>query len=185
MISTKTESFAWSADAAGMILSLRTPEARKIAESVKQGRPYTVEIKEYRKKRSLDQNALYWGVLTQFAQAMHMSNSEAHNRMLRDYGTLKRWGDKLGYVVLPDTDEVERQTLEDETEHLKPTSQVKEGYDGQMYRTYMVLKGSSSYDTAEMTRLLDGLIAECKEIGIDVLTEQERSLLEDLRRNGK
>lgn len=178
MITTKTESFAWSADAAGMILSLRTPEARKIAESVKQGMPYTVEIKEYRKKRSINQNSLYWSVLTQFARAMRMSNAEAHNRMLRDYGQVKRFGDKIAFVVLPDTDEVEQQTLEAETEHLRPTSQVKEGKDGQMYRTYMMLKGSSSYDTAEMTQLIDGLIDECEQVGLEVLSEQTRSLLE-------
>lgn len=183
MIATKTDSIAWSADAAGMILSLRTPEARRIAETVKQGKPYTVEIKEYRKKRSLDQNALYWSVLTQFASAMHMSNNEAHNRMLRDYGQVKRFGDKIAFVVLPDTDEVERQTLEAETEHLKPTSQVKIGNDGMNYRTYMMLKGSSSYDTAEMTRLLDGLLEECRQIGIEVLSDQERTLLEEF--NGR
>ncbi len=180
MIATRTESIAWSADAAGLILSLRTPEARRIAETVKPGKAYTVEIREYRKKRSLDQNALYWKILGEFARAMRMSNAEAHNRMLRDYGQLKRFGDKIAYVVLPDTDEVERQTLEAETEHLKPTSQVKEGNDGRMYRTYMMLKGSSGYDTAEMTRLIDGLIAECREIGIDVISEQERTLLEAL-----
>ena len=180
MISTKTESIAWSADAAGLILSLRTPEARRIAESIKPGKPYTVEIKEFRKKRSLDQNALYWKILTQFAEAMGMSNAEAHNRMLRDFGQIKRYGEKIGLVVLPDTEEIERQTLEDTTEHLKPTSQVKEGKDGLMYRTYMMLKGSSCYDTAEMTRLLDGLIEECRQIGIDVISDQERSLLEDL-----
>lgn len=179
MLTLQSDSFAWSADAAGMILSLRTPQARKIAETVKPGKPYTIEIKEYRKKRSLDQNSLYWSVLTQFARAMRMSNAEAHNRMLRDYGQIKRFGDKIAYVVLPDTDEVERQTLEAETEHLKPTSQVKEGKDGQNYRTYMMLKGSSSYDTAEMTRLIDGLIDECENVGLDVLSEQTRSLLEE------
>ena len=183
MITTKTESFAWSADAAGMILSLRTPEARRIAESVKQGKPYTVEIKEYRKKRTLDQNSLYWSVLTQFARAMRMSNAEAHNRMLRDYGQIARYGDKVAFVILPDTEEVEQQTLEAETEHLRPTSQIKEGNDGMMYRTYVLLRGSSTYDTAEMTRLIDGLIDECEQVGLEVLSEQTRSLLEDL--NGK
>ena len=183
MISTKTESIAWSADAAGLILSLRTPEARRIAESVKQGKPYTVEIKEYRKKRSLDQNALYWKVLTEFARAMEMSNPEAHNQMLRMYGQLERYDDRPVYVVLPDTPEAEVKASCSETYHVKPTSQVKYGSDGRGYRTYMLLRGSSTYDTAEMTRLLNGLIDECREIGIEVLTEQERSLLEDL--NGR
>lgn len=184
MITTKTESFAWSADAAGMILSLRTPEARKIAETVKQGKPYTVEIKEYRKKRSLDQNALYWKVLTVFAEALDMGNAEAHNRMLRAYGQLERYEDDTPvYMVLPDTEAAEKKALDAETYHVKPTSQVKQGRDGRDYRTYMLLRGSSTYSTQEFSRLLNGLLDECRNIGIDVLTEQERSLLEDL--NGK
>jgi len=183
MISVQSDSFAWSADAAGMILSLRTPEARKIAETVKQGKPYTVEIKEYRKKRSLDQNAMYWSVLTQFAKAMRMGNSEAHNRMLRDYGQLERYEDRPVYVVLPDTEEAERYALDAESYHVKPTSQVKHGNDGKDYRTYMLLRGSSTYDTTEMTRLLDGLLDECRQIGIDVLSDEERALLEAF--NGK
>lgn len=179
MITTKTESFAWSADAAGMILSLRTPEARRIAETVKKDKAYTVEIKEYRKKRSLDQNSLYWAVLTQFARTMRMSNAEAHNQMLRDYGQLAFFGGKVVYVILPDTDEVERQTLEAETEHLKPTSSTRYGKDGVTYRTYMLLRGSSTYTTEEMSRLLNGLLEECRQIGLDVLSDQERALLEE------
>ena len=179
MITTKTTSLSWSADAAGLILSLRTPEARKIAETVKPEKTYTVEIKEYRKKRSLDQNALYWACLTEFAQTLHMSNSEAHNRMLRSYGQLERYEDKPVYVVLPDTDEAEQKAIEAETYHVKPTSQVKHGNDGQAYRTYMLLRGSSTYTTQEMKRLLDGLIAEMEGIGLDVISPQSRSLLEE------
>ena len=37
--------------------------------------------------------------------------------------------------------------------------------------------GSSSYDTAEMARLIDWLVDEAKELDIDVLTPKERSLL--------
>lgn len=179
MISVQSDSFAWSADAAGMVLSLRTPEARRIAETVKKDKTYTVEIKEYRKKRTLDQNSLYWSVLTQFARAVHLSNAEAHNQMLRDYGQLAFFGGKVVYVILPDTEDVERQTLEAETEHLKPTSSTRYGNDGVTYRTYILLRGSSTYNTAEMTRLIDGLIQECEYVGLEVLSEQTRSLLEE------
>jgi hypothetical protein len=177
MIAVHTDSITWSADAAGMNLLLRTPDARKIAESVKPGKEYTAEIKEYRPKRSLDQNALYWSVLTKFADSVGISNNEAHNRMLRAYGQLERYDSNLVYVVLPDTDEAEAQANEAETYHVKPTSQVKEGRDGKMYRTYMLLRGSSTYNTSEFRRLLDGLLYECKQIGVDVLSDRERSLL--------
>lgn len=177
MISCQTDSLTWSADAAGMSLSLRTPLARQIVDAVKQGKTYTVEIKEYRKKRSLNQNDMYWSVLTSFAEALNISNARAHNLLLRRYGQLERYEDKPVYVVLPDTEDAEKRADEAESYHLKPTSQVKEGKDGQMYRTYMLLRGSSTYNTKEMTRLLDGLLDECKEVGIAVMTEREASLL--------
>lgn len=177
MISCQTDSLTWSADAAGMSLSLRTPLARRIVDAVKQGKTYTVEIKEYRKKRSLNQNDMYWSVLTSFAEALNISNARAHNLLLRRYGQLERYEDKPVYVVLPDTEEAEKRADEAESYHLKPTSQVKEGKDGQMYRTYMLLRGSSTYNTKEMTRLLSGLLDECKEVGIAVMTEREASLL--------
>lgn len=177
MISCQTDKFTWSADAAGMSLSLRTPLARRIVDAVKQGKTYTVEIKEYRKKRSLNQNDMYWSVLTSFAEVLNISNARAHNLLLRRYGQLERYEDKPVYVVLPDTEEAEKRADEAESYHLKPTSQVKEGKDGQMYRTYMLLRGSSTYNTKEMTRLLEGLLDECKEMGIAVMTEREASLL--------
>lgn len=177
MISCQTDSLTWSADAAGMSLSLRTPLARQIVDAVKQGKTYTVEIKEYRKKRSLNQNDMYWSVLTSFAEVLNISNARAHNLLLRRYGQLERYEDKPVYVVLPDTEEAEKRADEAESYHLKPTSQVKEGKDGQMYRTYMLLRGSSTYNTKEMTRLLEGLLDECKEMGIAVMTEREASLL--------
>ena len=42
-----------------------------------------------------------------------------------------------------------------------------------MYRTYMMLKGSSEYDTKEMSHLIDGLVSECKEMGIETLPPEE------------
>lgn len=177
MIDFQTDGFAWSADAAGMNLLVRTPQARQIVDAVKQGKTYTVAIKEYRKKRSLDQNAMYWSVLTTFAEALSISNAKAHNLLLRRYGQLERYDDRPVYVVLPDTEDAEAKADEAETYHLKPTSQVKHGKDGKAYRTWMLLRGSSTYDTQEMTRLLDGLLDECKEMGIAVMTEREASLL--------
>ena len=37
----------------------------------------------------------------------------------------------------------------------------------------MMLKGSSEYDTKEMSHLIDGLVSECKEMGIETLPPEE------------
>ena len=63
--------------------------------------------------------------------------------------------------------------MEADAYHIKPTSEVKLGRDGKMYRTYYLLRGSSTYDTEEMSRLIDGLVDECKDAGIETLPPDE------------
>ena len=164
--------FRWSADQSGQWLSIRTPAAREIIESLDPNKVYSVEIKEKKKKRSLDQNALYWVVLTQVARKLGISNPRCHNLMLRRYGVPERYGDQAVYVVLPDTDEASEKAAEAETYHLKPTSQVKAGKDGNNYRTYLLLRGSSTYDSSEMSRLVNGVLDEAKELGIEMIWEE-------------
>lgn len=164
--------FRWSADQSGQYLSIRTPAAREIVESLDPDKVYAVEIKEKKKKRSLDQNALYWAVLTQVARKLGISNPRCHNLMLRRYGVLERYGDQVVYVVLPDTEETYEKAAEAETYHLKPTSQVKAGKDGKNYRTYLLLRGSSTYDSSEMSRLVNGVLDEAKELGIEMIWEE-------------
>ena len=133
----------------------------------------TVELKQYREKRSLDANAYYWVLTGKLAEAVGQSNSWMHNHLLRQYGQLQIIDDQGVYLVLPDTEEAQKAIDESETYHLKPTSQVKPGKGGKMYRTYMMLKGSREYDTKEMARLIDGLVKECKEAGIETLPPEE------------
>lgn len=137
-----------------------------------QGKELTICIKRYRKKRSLDANGYYWQLITQLANKLNASKDELHNLMLRRYGQLMIVDGQAVYTVLPDTEEAEKAILRAETYHLKPTSQVKQGKGGKTYRTYMMLKGSSEYDTAEMSALIDGLVSECKEQGIETLTSE-------------
>lgn len=181
-ITAASELITYGADMDGDFLAVHVPQARKVLEQLEPGKKYVVEIKPYRKKRSLDANAMYWKILSDFAIKLRISNSFAHNMMLRRYGQVERYDDELVYVFLPDTEEAERKADEAETYHLKPTSQTKQGKDGS-YRAYMLLRGSKTYDTSEFSRLLTGLIDECKEIGLDVLTERERELLYGVERN--
>ena len=171
MIGLVSNSFGWSMDGAGYSLTVRTDRARDIAGKLDPTKRYKVEIREYRKKRSLDQNAMYWALLTKVAQKVGRSNAYLHNEMLRKYGQLERFGEKSALIVLPDTDEAREKVDEAETYHLKPTSEVKTGRDGKAYRTYLLLRGSSTYDTAEFKRLLDGLVDEAKQVGVELVWE--------------
>lgn len=132
-----------------------------------------VTIKKHRKKRGLTANAFYWVTVSQLAQALGVTDAYIHNTMLRQYGQPEIYGGKVVYVMLPDTDETAEKTLEAMENHLRPTSQIRNGSDGVVYRAYMLLRGSSTYNTEEFSRLVDGLLEACKEAGVRVMTGRE------------
>lgn len=136
-------------------------------------KPLSVSVKEYSKKRSLNANAYYWTLVNAMAADLKITTSAMHNMLLRRYGAPESIGGKLCYVTIPDTVEAEQKTLEAETYHVKPTSDVRVGNDGTFWRTYLMLKGSHSYNTKEMTRLIDGAVSECRELGIETLPPEQ------------
>jgi hypothetical protein len=150
------------------------PQAlQEIINGLKGAESLSVKIGKFRKKRSLDANAYYWLLVGKLAKALKISIPYCHNLMLRRYGTLEEFDGRPVYIIIQDTDEASEKADEAETYHIKPTAQVKEGNDGLMYRTYLLLKGSHDYDTAEMSDLIEGLVDECKNVGIETATPDE------------
>ena len=133
----------------------------------------TIDIRRKAKKRSLDANSYYWSLLGKLSKALNISNPHCHNLMLRRYGVPEEIDGKLALLVIPDTDEASKKADEAEEYHIKPTSQVKEGKDGLMYRTYTLLKGSRNFTKEEFSRLLQGLLDECKQVGIETRCEED------------
>ena len=152
-------------------ISLLSPEKPEIDGLT--GKPVQFTIKELKSRRSLDANAYYWLLLGKLGDALRTSKSELHNIMLRRYGQFYIVDGQAVYIVIPDSEEAQKKVDNDEHFHLRPTSQVKMGKDRKMYRTYMLLKGSHEFDTREMSILIDGLVSECKEAGIETATPEE------------
>ena len=132
-----------------------------------------VTAKLWREKRSLDANAYYWVLISKLSEVLKISKSRAHNLMLRRYGQDEIYEGKLIYVIIPDTEEAEEKALESDTFHIRPTSEVNTDKDGMGFRTYIMRKGSSQYDTREMSQLINGLVTECNQMGIETLPADE------------
>ena len=155
---------------------------RQAYEELKGCDKLSFEIKPYRAKRSLDANAYYWVLITELAKKISISNLELHNMMLRMYGQAEIIEGKAVYLTIPDTEEAERKVNNATDYHLQATSQVREGNDGIMYRTYKLLRGSRTYNTEEMARLIDGLVQCCKDAGIpdsDIASPDEKRILKE------
>lgn len=151
-------------------------------ESLKDCEKVGIDIKQYRPKRSLDANAYYWTLVGKLAKVIDRSSAAVHNYMLSHYGVPEILDDKLVYLSLPDTEEAQKKAEESETFHIRATTQIITGKDGKPYRTYMLIRGSSSYNSAEMARLIEGIIQECKGADIpehEIMTPDEKRILEE------
>lgn len=121
----------------------------------------SVEIKQYREKRSLDSNAYLWVLCQKIAEVMGSSKDEIYDQMIIRYGRFK-YG-----VFKPD----DVQTIQDNYRASEIVGPAKvNGQDGIQLRLYV---GSSHYNTKEMSILLNGIISECKELDIETLTPNE------------
>lgn len=155
---------------------------RQAYEELKNFDKLSLEIKPYRRRRSLDANAYYWALLTKLAKILRVSNPELHNDLLSKYGFEEIVDGERLTAAVPDTDAAHKTVMESRVYHLRPTSDVWMGNDGVMYRTYIMVRGSSTYDTAEMSRLIDGLIDDCRDAGMadaEIASPEEKRILKE------
>ena len=125
----------------------------------------------WRERRSLNANGYFYALAGQIAQATSQSLTEVHNQLISDYGRVEMNGDTVMNIIM-DT-EVDWRKLEGI--HLHPTSGRRVMDNGRMYQVYLVMRGSHTYDSKEMSTLLDGTIAEAQSLGIDTITENQKA----------
>lgn len=126
----------------------------------------TIEVKEYKERRSLNANAYFHLLVDKIASLTGVTHSEVHNQLIADYGVMD---EEIHHIVMDDS--IPWQFFS--ALHLRPTSHTKMMDNGKLYRVYIVMRGSHTYNTAEMSRLIDGTVSEAKLLGIEVLPPDE------------
>jgi hypothetical protein len=129
---------------------------------VANGKTLDVDICVHREKRSLDANAYFWTLLEKLGERLNVSRSELYLHFLQEYGKVFDY-----LLVVPDA--VERITSE-----FRTVVEVGKGKIGEREAVQLqVFYGSSTYSSAEMSRLIDGVVYECKLQGIETMTPRE------------
>lgn len=126
---------------------------------------YVVEVKQKRNSRSLDANAALWVLLGEMSVKLKTSKDELYLEMLSRYGVFTH------VVVKPAV--VDRVKAEWRTVRVLGEVVIN-GQTGIQLQCYF---GSSTYDTQEFTRLLDGVISDAKELGITLISDADRALM--------
>ena len=152
-----------------MIVSFAVTDGEKdiqVAVPSVHGKKLTVEVKPYRKKRSLNANNYAWKLMSEMADMQGTSKEEIYEIMLERYGSTLTEDDKAVLITVRAYVDMRKAEIH--------CAKVARGYiGGKEYISYRVIKGSSQYDTHEMGRFIDGIVSECREMGIDTLTPAE------------
>ena len=128
---------------------------------ITRGKELTADIKQYRRKRSLDSNSYMWILLSKMADVLKTSKDELYLQMLAKYGVFSH------IVVKPDV--VERVIQEWRTARILGEVIIN-GTKGVQIQCFF---GSHTYDNKEMSVLVEGVVSECKELGIETITPRE------------
>lgn len=133
---------------------------------------YDLTIKEHRERRSLDANAYAWVLIGELAKVMHFSPDEVYRLAITDIGGT--------YEVIPIREEAAdhfRRVWESNGIGWMCQDMGRSKLPG--YRNLRAYYGSSVYDTAQMSRLIDSIVQDCKALGIETLTPDKLSLLKE------
>ena len=125
-----------------------------------------IECKAYRKKRSLDANSYAWVLISNIADIQRTSKDEVYIEMLKRYGQREK-----ELISIIDDENALKMIYKALDNHC---TVVGEGaVNGKQFKHLAILIGSSQYDTRQMSILIDGIVSECKELGIETMAPQE------------
>ena len=125
----------------------------------------TVEIKKYRKRRSLDANAYAWVLVDKIAEALSHDKVAVYREAIRNIGGVSETVCILEQAAPKLISAWEAHGIGWQTESM--ASKIEGCLNIVLYY------GSSTYDTKQMSSLIDHLIAEAKELNIETATPAE------------
>lgn len=128
------------------------------------GSKLNVEVKKYYSKRSLDANAYMWVLVRKLAERLEITAMDVYKKEIKDLGI---------YEVLPIKDEAVETFIRGWER--KDSGWMCETFKSKLegYTNVKAYYGSSSYDKNEMSRLLESIVQDCKELNIEVKSDEE------------
>lgn len=132
----------------------------------------SIEIKPYKERRSLDANAYAWVLMDKLAEKMGISKVDIYRGYVKHIGGNSE-------IVCVQNNAVERLC---EGWSKNGIGWQTDSFESKLEGCTNVILyyGSSTYDTAQMSRLLDLIIQDCKQLDIPTETPDEIARLKAL-----
>ena len=133
----------------------------------KQDKTKKYEVKEVKKKRSINANNYFWKLLQELCELQDLDTIEEYKKRVKELAIFRRfrietkdvktfeimWQDKgiAWFCEIADTEYI---------------SNVE-------FKIINAYYGSSSFNSKQMSRLIDGVVQDCKAVGIETKSEAE------------
>lgn len=122
------------------------------------------ELREYYKRKTLSQNAYAWVLINEIANKINKSKEQVYLQMLKDYGQ------RTEILLKADV------KVKTYFKYYEAINKIKKN--DIEFIEYYLYKGSSQFDSKEMSIFIDGIIEEAKQLGIQTMTPNEIRKLE-------
>lgn len=122
----------------------------------------SIKAVKYREKRSLDSNAYAWVLMQKIAEAVNSNKWDVYLELLQKYSR------SFTHVI------IKPEAIDKMKELYRTCVDLGEiSVNGITGHQLQVFYGSSTFNTKEMSVFIDGIVSECKELGIETLPEAE------------
>lgn len=123
-----------------------------------------LRITKYKPKRSLDANAYMWVLISELQDIINRPKEEIYKDFIKEIGV---------YEVIPIKDIAVEKFCE--AWSLNGLGWITETTKSKLkgYTNVLAYYGSSTYDTKQMARLIDLVVEECKQYGIETRSPEE------------
>ena len=138
-----------------------------IVEELKNENKLNIELKKYRKPRSLDANKYFWKLLQEVCDYKDIYTIEEYKRRVKELGIFKQFK-----IMTQDVKTFEKIWTDRgiawfceivDTTYIGDTE----------FKIINAYYGSSSYNSKQMSRLIDNLVQDCKAVGIETKPQAE------------
>ncbi len=157
----------FSTKKATLTLSINEEAAAKnLFDELHEAEKLSIKIDKYREKRSLNANNYAWKLLTEMGNVLRANKEEIYLEMLKRYGQSEIIS-VLSHIPI--------------SEYVKYCEEAGEStLNGKLFKHYKVYKGSSEFDTREMSIFLDGVVSDAQGLGIQTETPERIAKLKSL-----
>ena len=137
---------------------------KDVIEELKNENKLNIELKKYSKKRSLDANAYAWVLLGELQEVLNIPKEDIYKDLIKNIGS---------YEVVPIKNEAVEKFRNAWSKNglgwiTETTKSKLEGF-----TNVLAYYGSSVYSVSEMSRVIDLIVQECKQLGIETKPKAE------------